>query len=110
MNKHFAFFLILLFSVFSFYQFDSHLDGLQFNVEQENVTFEFSTESIELPFDDSGKQTSFETLSLVPYLVSLIITMASLSYMLIAFLRNLALLAPVRFNSKYVVLPSFNNQ
>lgn len=86
------------------------MDGLQLNLEQENGTFKFSTESNELPFDDSGKQTSFETFSLVPYLVSLIITMATLSYMLIAFLRSLALLAPVRFNSKYVVLPSFNNQ
>jgi hypothetical protein len=85
------------------------MDGLQFNVEQENVTFKFSTESNELPFDDSGKQTSFETYALFPYLVSLIITIASLCYMLIAFLRKLALLAPVRFNSNYVVIPSFNN-
>lgn len=108
MNKHFAFFLILLISIFSYNQFDSHTNGLQFDVEQENVTFKFSTESNELPVDDSGKQTSYDIFSHIPFVVSLIITMACLNYMLITLLWNLALLTPVRFKSNYVIVPLFS--
>lgn len=109
LNRLFAFFLILLISIFSYYQFDVHIDGLKAYTEQEKVTFKFSSENNELPLDDSDKQTPYDTFSYVPFVASLIITIACLSYMFITFLRYLALLTPVRFKSNYVVLPLLNN-
>ncbi|MEQ2527999.1 hypothetical protein EKG37_19075 [Robertmurraya yapensis] len=108
MNRHFAFFLILLISIFSYYQFGGHIDGLKVYTEQEKITFKFSSENNELPLDDSDKQTSYDTFSYIPFVASLIITIAYLSYMLITFLRNLTLLTPVRFKSNYVALPLLN--
>ncbi|TKC14360.1 hypothetical protein [Robertmurraya kyonggiensis] len=109
MNRLFAFFLILLISIFSYYQFDGHIDGLKVYTEQEKVTFKFSSENNELPLDDSDKQTSYDTFSYVPFVASLVITIACLSYMFIVFLRCLALLTPVRFKSNYVDFPLLNN-
>ena len=92
--------LIVLITIFYYYHISSHIVDIQVVTFHESAALEFSPDNSEIVIDHPSKHTFLSILSVVTVFASSIIAITFLSYFLIRFLRNLALLTPVLYQSK----------